>query len=515
MTAALAAFGLASCVPAQSTPTAAQRTPVPSTRPAATAAPAASATGTPPGSHTPTPSPSVLAYPTPDLPDHALTVPVNFPGLKMTGRIRADLNVVASADTLLLTSNDEISLLEKDGTPLAKDELRTFFLPVMVDVGEDVVDPRAVFDPHSQRFYISAIAHSLPGRDCFPDCPTAILVAVSADASPASFDSDQWRFQRLDARTEFRPGGQVDVPSNTTPDFQSLGVTENFIVVSYQINRATDERNLYSVLRVAPKVDLVAGGETPTWRDLVFESVPYPLFQPAVGEETGDVIYLVDWHLGTCQLIIGRLDAANMELSVRRTPVPPCISPPSADQPAGPDLDYEGGTRERPTFRSGSLWITGTVGMTAPDGVMAGVRFLQLDVSSWPELSLAQDVTTWDADVHYFLPSIAANRQGDAAIVLSCSGPDQYLGICFTGRRGSDPASTLRPVSVLMLGEGPLDFDLPEGHNPFEDYAGAWLDPTGESAWLTAALPDHRPDPENDRWYSWVFEVSFEQSGSE
>ena len=478
--------------------------------------PSESATASPtkvPTTSTPSPTATRTPYPTPDLRPGSLLVQIHFPGLEQQGRVRADLNIAASPGVVVLTSNDELAILDKTGGLIAAGDLRSFFRPVLTADNEDVVDPRLSFDTASGRFLLSAKAHFLEDAECFPICPTAIVLAVSRTSDPDAFDPNQWIMHRLDAKVEYNVTGANKVEPNSTPDFDSLATTDNFVVISYQVNRASDEQNLHSVLRVVPKEDMLSDEADIKWRDITLQkdaTGTYPLFLPALGDPDADSLYLVDMQFGACRILVGRLDASTLELAIRSIPFTPCQYPPSAAQPSGPPFQFEAGVRERPSYHSGSLWLASTITHIGALGPTAAVMILELDVSSWPQIGTNQRLIVADDHVDNFLPALAVAPNSDVIAVFSCSGREMFLAICATGRLGSDPLGELRPVSVLRQGIGSLDFGFLDGSNPFEDYPGAWLDPDLQTVWVTAALQTDFPDVQNDRWYSWVFRIRLE-----
>jgi hypothetical protein len=446
------------------------------------------------------------------LPPRAFPVEIHFPGLEQQARVRADLNVAVSRHVVVLTSNDELAILDKTGGLMAIGDLRQFFRPVLTADNEDVADPRLSFDNTSARFVLSAKAHFLEDAECFPICPTGIVLAVSRDSDPNAFDLNQWIMHRLDAKVEYNPTGASQVEPDSTPDFDSLATTTNFVIVSYQVNRASDERNLHSVLRVVSMTDILSAEPGIEWRDITLKkdaTGTYPLFMPALGDPDGDTLFLVDMQFGACRILVGRLDASTLDLDIRSIPFTPCQYPPSAAQPFGPPLQFEAGVRERPSYHAGSLWLSATVAHIGALGPTPAVMILQMDVSSWPEIEIVQSITVSDDHLNYFLPALSVAPNGDLVTVFSCSSEDSYLAICSTGRLGSDPPGELRPVAVLRQGIGSLDFKFPDGSNPFEDYPGAWLDPDLESVWTTAALQQDLPE-QDDHWYSWVFRIRLE-----
>src|SRR5439155_9156357 len=99
-----------------------------------------------------------------------------------------DRSIAAGPSSLVLVDAD-VTIRDKSGTVIASKNLYEFFLPV-TNVG--VADPDVIFDPWSNRFFVSAI-HGGSGQTCtLGNCVSLVSVAVSKTSTPTTVDPSDW-----------------------------------------------------------------------------------------------------------------------------------------------------------------------------------------------------------------------------------------------------------------------------------------------------------------------------------
>lgn len=129
-----------------------------------------------------------------------------------------DATVAAGPQYLLVGTNDSVSLYKKDGRLFAGLEIERFFASVLPD-GEDITDPRAVYDPQARRYFLTALALA-SGSGCDDrGCPTQFLLAVSRSDSPAGMGANDWYLYQMPPS---RTAGTGQLPEL---DFSSISVT--------------------------------------------------------------------------------------------------------------------------------------------------------------------------------------------------------------------------------------------------------------------------------------------------
>jgi hypothetical protein len=130
-----------------------------------------------------------------------------------------------------------------------------------------------------------------------------------------------------------------------------------------------------------------------------------------------------------------------------------------------------------------SLWQSHTV--QGSSASQAAVRWYQVPVTGG-SVGSALQAATWNPDAsNRFMPSLAVDRLGDAAIGYSASSASLYPAIRYAGRLFNDPAGVFgQTEQSLIEGGGSQAGDC--GGSPCErwgDYSAMTLDPDGCTFW--------------------------------
>jgi hypothetical protein len=157
-----------------------------------------------------------------------------------------------------------------------------------------------------------------------------------------------------------------------------------------------------------------------------------------------------------------------------------------------------------------SLWADQTVMVTFPGGPSA-VRWYQFDVTggTFPATPLQQQNWSNGGDgVWRFMPSIAVDQSGNAAIGYSASSPSLFPGIRYAGRLASDPPSDLGQGEATMF-DGPAN---QTGLSRWGDYTATTIDPSdGTSFWH---VNEYQATSGSFNWHTRVGKFSFQGGGS-
>jgi hypothetical protein len=172
------------------------------------------------------------------LPPDALT---QFPGISQAQTISQgsiappDTNMAAGPTVVLETVNSTLYAFDRSGSVLASIDLNIF---MNVTPGYSITDPRVIYDPGSQRFWLTTSEAPNSG------CPAAVpvLIAVSASSNPLPFTS--WLVYALPfafsgAFIGDQPG--LGISTNTLAvTFGEFGCSNTFIGSDVHILQKTD-----------------------------------------------------------------------------------------------------------------------------------------------------------------------------------------------------------------------------------------------------------------------------------
>jgi hypothetical protein len=131
-----------------------------------------------------------------------------------------------------------------------------------------------------------------------------------------------------------------------------------------------------------------------------------------------------------------------------------------------------------------SLWASGTVCTDANCTVQTGVRWYQFNVTggTFPSTPVQQQTWTNGSDGLYrFMPSIAVDAAGNAAIAYSTSSSTAFPGIRYAGRLVGDPSNDLGQGENTMFNGTGSESDT---NGRWGDYTMTTIDPSdGMSFW--------------------------------
>ena len=148
-----------------------------------------------------------------------------------------------------------------------------------------------------------------------------------------------------------------------------------------------------------------------------------------------------------------------------------------------------------------SLWADHTIMLNDPNSRTA-IRWYQFDVTGgkFPATPLQQqDWSNGNDGLWRWMPSIAVDANGNAAIGYSVSSPSVFPGIRYAGRLATDPLNDLSQGEAIMTDGHGSQTDT----NRWGDYTMTTIDPSdGLSFWHTNEY--YRFDAPRLRWYTQV-----------
>jgi hypothetical protein len=367
---------------------------------------------------------------------------------------------------------------------------------IVIPGGQDVSDPRVVFDPGSQRWFASAMlfdSSTLAGN--------SFVVAASSSADPAG----TWRGVSLVA----------DPVSGDFADFPTLGLDANGVYLSANMfTPGLSGTNVGSALISIPKADLLQAVPTATnaisFGILSFAGygmVLQPVFNPtgtsnaavlAVGNSGADFAFHSNLVISAISNASGPGAAVLSTSSIIPVPayfVP--INPPQPD-PAANDLD-DGDARISAIVRQVGSVIYAAHAVEVNAHLDANTNWTGQAAIRWYKISAAdhsilQSGTLSDPVTRYFFPSIAANADG--TVVIGCNGCSTNSFVssyAFVGETVNG-VTTFGPPLLLEAGSASYQFtDTMYGATRWGDYSATSVDPTDPTRFWTIQMVPSAP----------------------
>jgi hypothetical protein len=157
-----------------------------------------------------------------------------------------------------------------------------------------------------------------------------------------------------------------------------------------------------------------------------------------------------------------------------------------------------------------SLWADQTNILNFPNGPTI-IRWYQFDVTggTFPATAVQQqDWSNGNDGLWRFMPSIAVDEDGNAAIGYSVSSSSMFPGIRYAGRLATDPPNDLGQGEAVMFdGTGSQTDTL----NRWGDYSMTTIDPVdGMSFWHAG---EYYPTTSSFNWHTRIGKFNFQGGG--
>ena len=386
------------------------------------------------------------------------------------GALPPDTQVAAGPNHVFEAVNDWVRIWSRQTSPpaIAYDvDLGTFFGVGFFTTLTDVVsDPRVIHDAASGRWFVS--------------CVTLESLLNTADWRLAvSQTSDPTGPYKLYASTF----------SGTLPDFPSLGVSDDKLVLTGNAFTMTTEQFLGSEYLVVNKADLLAGLSAPhtaffgppqavdtiqAAQSLSTTSTMYMAAVPADGGSRALQIWAIDGVPG----VAGGVSVTTSTLTQQA----PLVVPPQAVQPNSlVQVDTNDARLLNLVYRDGSLWMGSTTGCT-PAGdtsLRACLHFVQVDAAARTNV---QELTFGEAGTYYYYPAVALDAAGNMVTVFNRSSSSEFVSLYTSGHNASDAAGAFQPPALIHAGGAAYD-PTDAGYPPrWGDYSGIAVDPADGDA---------------------------------
>lgn len=378
-----------------------------------------------------------------------------------------DTHGAVGLDHFVTVVNTNVSVFAKStGQRLFTSSLNNFFGLLAG------ADPRVVFDPHSQRFFLTST-----------DFVKTVHFAMSMSADPLG----PW------LKTSFIVSQGSDATSN--PDYPTLGVDAYGVYVTAYMVGGNFDMAIFAIEKAPLLAATPALGTITAWRNLPFEWA----IQPCVTYGTPAGEYFVSRQSPTrlrLRVVLPPLSPLSPPTLVEQgsVTVPGHSDPPDAHVLGGGPLIHTIDVRPiNAIFRGGSVWMAHGINV----GGRAAVRWYELDPAG---LAAIQVGTVADAERSFYYGSIAVNANKAVVLGFSGSSPTIYASAFVAGRRAIDlPGATSVPI-LLRAGEGPYaHLDL-GGLNRWGDYSLTSVDPLDD----TTIWSIQEYARANNRWGTWI-----------
>lgn len=378
-----------------------------------------------------------------------------FPGITFTGSVPPDPHIAVGPTHVVQVVNSHIAFFRKDnGT-------RTFFQPLsaggfwsgVAGVGNFIFDPRVVFDPETQRFFVISLDVD------FDNETSAVEIGISDDADP----SGNWT--RYKFSNDF---------ADAWGDYPSLAVNDDLVAITY--NHFGWQGGAQGTIQVFNKDSLINGNPTSG----LIGTGQFTL-QMAKNFSVGGPLVGFGLRSTNGARLIAVTGPANAPVLVQRDVAIPAFSPQNAGATMlNAAIDTIGDRMMDTSFIDGSL----VYAFTANEGPAAGrshVRWGEVNLGTWPasglpSLTQAGRFVAEGEDDSILMPAIAKNSEGSISVVATRTGPTLAPEFVIASRNDLDPAGELGPVTVLGTSGNFSSVNF-GGTSRWGDYAGIGIDP--------------------------------------
>ena len=368
-------------------------------------------------------------------------------------------------DHIIEFTNGRYAVFDKStGALVTTTTLDRFWINAgLPDVDGGTFDPRVIFDPTVNRWFMTSIDRAANGNN--------IYIAVSNTENPLD------GFQGM----RFR-GDSNGVRFN---DFDTFGVDAEGVYIATRNFSFQTDVSIYSI----PKADLL--GATPTLANMTrFENLNDNIFgevlQPVVdfGPSDGRATLLSAREFGGFDLV--RTDITNTSGvpallgPAQSIPVGFYSLPQGGTQPGAPDVEHDSNRFWSNVVEvNDTIWAAHSVlGSTGNDAI----RWYQIDeVTS----QVLQSGTIQDPNLDFLYPSIAVNPTGQVVIGMSISGPSQFISTGAVFGDTVNGVTTFQTPQILQPGVDNYFVDFGSGRNRWGDYSATVVDPVDPNVFWT------------------------------
>jgi len=407
-------------------------------------------------------------------------IDAGFPVFSDNGSALANPDIAVGTSTIVAVASGEIAWYDKNNQLLGSMPLwGAGGLWSNVGGTDRINDPQVVWNPIAQSFYVAATRQSDAGDE---DILTAFTLT---DDPSAGWATQQNSFRSLGFNAEHLSLGNKGDGIYFTVDFDpSSPIAGCWMGVADRARLSNNDRiSHYTQLSNTPRGFAVNESDRVAGTELLSVTINSGGFAKAL---------LTGWNTTSPDgmLVYNWID------------LPWHFTAPPIEQPVqGFDLDPGAGEFRSSKEQQGSLWTVHTV----KSGDHAVVRWYEIDLNGWPNSGQTPSLRQYgDIDpgpgVSAFLPDIAVDSLGNAAIVFSISSADQNIAIARAVRFAGDPLGEFRQHRIIHTSNSV------ETSGVWGSYVGIEADPTTPGVFWS-----HAPY-RTDGWQTWIGKVTLAQN---
>jgi hypothetical protein len=407
----------------------------------------------------------------------------SFPALGDDGPFPPDVAMAAGPNEVVLAVNTVVNVYDKLGNQLGSSQFGGFYkkLGVIASSSWKIFDPVVHYDEYIQRFWLVTAAFDAATQQ------SNILVALSNSPDAES----GWSLFTVNM------GLDANSPSGHWCDFPQFGFDTQAIYFScdmFSFPPASGSFQ-YGKVRIMSKSQFQKN-TCCNWYDQW--KLPW-VVQPAIMRhaKVSDGEYLVDaasnndsdsqtgggdsgdtldvWHFPDPLGNPSEMDQTTVSISGYYTP-------PSATQP-GPNLIDTGDAR-----LLSAVWQDGHLSTTQTTlcGSNACAAFYEMDVSSFPSVSVVNDWAQQLAGIDYYFPSVDENANSDKMFIFTTSAGDQFASAAYEGIPNFKKCLHCVGAPEGLLAGGTAQYSNFDGtgRNRWGDYLSGSGDPDGVGVWI-------------------------------
>jgi len=397
-----------------------------------------------------------------------------FPGIGATGWVPPDPHLAVGANHCVQVVNSDIAIFTKAG-------VKTFQQSMSgaggwfgsVGATDFVFDPKALFDPISNRYFVLALELADPGT-------SKLLIGVSDDADP----NGTWYKYRVEAMTTVGANSYwMDYPSYGC-NKDALAVCGNMFAMSGSSGFGGIQ---FVVMKKAPMLtgaatsvtsvsDAASGsGQVAQSPDATIDRI----FGACVRSTSALRLYALRNLTGTATLTFADVNVASF------TPWNG-----NAQSTNGRTLWTVDSRLFNAVYRGGKLYTTHNVSV-GPSDPRNTARWYQIAMNNWPgggtPASQMAGNISGAGDIHHFFPAINANGAGDVSVIFGRSSSSITADVMIASRKATDPPGTMgQPIKI---GSSSNPNYGGAGANRWGDYFSVQVDPVDDRTfWGTAMV---------------------------
>jgi hypothetical protein len=416
-----------------------------------------------------------------------------FPGIGATGWTPPDPHIAVGPNHIVEIVNSAVAFFDKStGTKTFQQNISGssgFF--GSVGATDFVFDPKAFYDPMSNRFFILG----LELKDDSSNKISKLLIAVSDDNNPAG----NWFKYRVEAKL-------VVGSNNFWMDYPSFGWNKDSVVVCGNMFAMSGSSGWGGVqFIVMPKAAMIAG------QALTAVSLRDASSGSAQVSQTSDP------NVG---VIYGATTASNAALriyAITGLPAAPAVTFTSCAVPSFSPLRADAVSTNGRTlwtvdsrlfnvvYRGGKLYTTHHVSVSGSDARNM-VRWYELALNNWPTSGAPSTIQSGNvqgaAGEHTFFPAINVNSLGDISLTFGRSSTSITADMMIASRKASDPPGSMGQPQILQSSQNPNYGS--SGQNRWGDYFSVQVDPTNDSTFWGVGMVGNAQGNWQTHIHSWT-----------